>query len=101
MVRPGVGLPVPFPAAVPVQTQHGGIVTERSVDGAQDGAGDLVDHLARVQIAGGRQQVEDVDAGGVAFEHAIGDQHEAVARLQRQRLQSVADAGQYPERQVG
>jgi hypothetical protein len=34
MVRAGVGLPVPFPSAVPVETQHGGIVLERPTDGA-------------------------------------------------------------------
>ena len=100
-VRAGVGLPVPFPSAVPVQAQHGGVVPERPPDGAQDGSGDLLDHLTRVQVAGGRQQTEDVGGRGVAFEYAIGDDHEAVAGQQRHRLHPVVAAGHYPERRIG
>ena len=48
MVGAGVGLPVLFSSAVPVEAQHGGVVPERSTDGAEDGSGDLVDHLTRV-----------------------------------------------------
>jgi hypothetical protein len=48
MVRAGVGLPVPYSSAVPVETPHGGVIPERSTDGAEGGSGDLLDHLTRV-----------------------------------------------------
>jgi hypothetical protein len=54
LVRAGVDFPIPFSSAVPVETQRGGVVPELPIDGAQDGPVDLLDHLTRVQAAGGR-----------------------------------------------
>ena len=60
LVRAGVDLPVPFAAAIPVETQRGRIVSKLPIDGAQDGSGDLLDHFTRVQVDGGRNQADDV-----------------------------------------
>ena len=46
--------------------------------GTQDGLGKRVNGLARVQVAGALNQSRKVLGCGVALEHAIGNQDEAV-----------------------
>ena len=45
---------------------------------------EVLDGLARMQVGGGQHQRRDVEAAGVALEHAVGQQEQAVARLEPQ-----------------
>jgi hypothetical protein len=54
-------------------------------------------HRGRVA---GRDHGLDVDAGGVALQHAVGEEQEPVARLERQAVLAVLVGRQGPERRV-
>ena len=71
---------------VPVEDHDGGVVAEVAVGGAQDRGAEFVDDFAGMQVAGLAEGFGDVELGRVAFEHAVGDEDESVARRQRKRL---------------
>ena len=73
-------------AAVPVEDHDGRVVAEVAARGAQHRGAELVDHFAGMQVAGLGEGGGDVDLSGVAFEHAVGDEDQAVTRGQRERL---------------
>lgn len=77
------------PGALPVQADHGGVVLQDTLLGTQDGLGKGVNGLARVQVASVLDQGREVLGGGVALEHAVGDQDEAVTWSQLERLDAV------------
>jgi hypothetical protein len=56
-----------------------------------------VDDLPRVQRRGVGQRGGDVEFGGVALLHAVGDEHDPVAGLQRELLQPERPAGSTPK----
>ena len=53
-----------------------------------------------VRLRAGRDHGLDIDAGGVALQHAVGEEQEPVAGLERQALLAVLVARQGPERGV-
>src|SRR3954453_2200100 len=71
-------------AAAPIQTQHRGVVVQVAARGVQHGLGELVDQLARVGAPAAAQHGGKIEVFGVAFEHAVGHQHDAVAGLELQ-----------------
>lgn len=67
--------------AVPVEDQQAGVI-------GQDGSGDFDNEIAEdphdlpgVQRAQVQQLRGEVQGGGAAFEHAVGEQHQPVAGL--------------------
>jgi hypothetical protein len=61
----------------------------------------LLDHFARMHRLPRCHQAGDLGAGGVALEHAVGEEDQAVTWLKRQGLYLVSHLGERPERQVG
>lgn len=94
-----VGLVTRRPA-VPVQAEHGGVVAQIAADDPQDGVAERVHDLAGMQVGGVAQRGVDVQIGGVPFEHPVGDEHDAVARFERERLQLDGSAGLEAKRQI-
>jgi hypothetical protein len=76
--------------SVPVEDHDGGVVAEVAAGDPQDRGAEFVDDLAGMQVAGLPECGGDVELGGVAFQHAVGDEDQSVTGLQRERL--------YPER---
>jgi hypothetical protein len=62
--------------------------------------GEVLYGLASVHAHACGQDSADVNAGGVALQHAVGDEHQPVACLQGQRLHPVAGSGLHAERAV-
>ncbi len=56
--------------------------------------------LTSVHAHACRQDGADVHAGGVALQHAVGDEHQPVARLQWQHLHTVAGPGLHAEQAI-
>jgi hypothetical protein len=59
----------------------------------QDRLGEVLNRLAGMHIDARGQDGGDVQARGVALQHAVGDEDQPVADLQRQRLHAVAASG--------
>ena len=57
--------------------------------------------LAGVHVDAFGQDCGDVHPGSVAFQHAVGDEHQPVAHLQWKRLHAVTGSGDQPERAIG
>ena len=87
-------------AAVPVQAHDGGVVTELAPGRAHDGVAERVDDLAGVEVAAAAQRVGDVHFGRVAFQHAVGDEDDAVTRRYRELLHPERPARTDAEREV-
>jgi hypothetical protein len=100
-VRAGVGRPVACGAAVPVEAHRGRVVVEHAAARFEDGLGEVLHGLARMHLRAARDHALDVDAGGVALQHAVGEEQEAVAGLERQDLLAVLVARHGSERRLG
>ena len=87
----------------PCQSKHmrGGVVLERRTRRVEDHLREVLDRFARVLVAVGGDHRRDVDVLRVALQHAVGEEHQPVTRLQRQRLHLVLVATDDPERRVG
>ena len=94
------GVAVPGRAAMPIETQRRGVVAQHAAALLEDRLSEVLHRLARVHVHASGEDGGDVQARGVALQHAVGDEHEPVAHLQRQRLHPVAPSGQQPERRV-
>ena len=70
--------PVP---AVPVHAQDCCVVGQVVAGLLEDSVGECSDRFTRVQCSGLDDRCGEVDAGGVAFEHAVGEEHQPVAGL--------------------
>ena len=72
----------------PYQSRQTIVASSREVaaGGVQDRGAELVDHLARVQVGAVGERRGDVEVGGVALLHAVGEQDDPVARLEREVL---------------
>src|SRR4051794_14375113 len=88
-------------SAVPVKAQRRRVVAQLAVGGVEDDLREMLHGLARVQLATGGEDGCDVDALGVSLEHAVGEEQDPVARLERQRLNAILVAAGDAERRVG
>lgn len=68
---------------MPVEAQSGSVVVERSAGRLEDGLDEVLHGFPRVHLRAGRDHGLDVDAGPVALQDAVGEEDEAIARLQR------------------
>jgi hypothetical protein len=53
----------------------------------------MLHRLARMHVCALDQNCGDVHALGIALQHAVGDEHQPVAYLQRQRLHPISGSG--------
>lgn len=95
----GVGRAQGMLGAAPVQAEHGGVVVE--VPLGADLADEVLHGLAGVQAERAAELLRDVEAGGVAFDHPVGDHQDPVAGQQSEVVDPVAGVGEHAERQVG
>lgn len=68
---------------MPVKTQNGGVIAQFSATGRDDGVSQVLHRFPRMSLAAGGQDRQSVDCRGVAFEHAVGEEHQPVAGLPR------------------
>jgi len=95
------GAPAPAGrAAVPVETQDRGVVSEIASRGAHDGRAEGVNGLAGVQVTGKAERVGHVQIGRVAFEHAVGDEDDAITGCHGELLHPEVIARPDAERKV-
>ena len=87
-------------AAVPVQTYDSGVVTELPSGRPHHGRAEGVDDFAGVRSPLRLSVSGDVDFGRVAFEHAVGDEDDAVTRRYRELLHPEGPARTDAEREV-
>ena len=88
------------PAAVPVENQDGGVVAEVACGRAEYRRAEFVDDFAGMEVAGLAEGSGDVEARSVAFQHAVGDEGEPIAGLERELLYPERSARVQAERQV-
>jgi hypothetical protein len=86
---------------MPVEAHRGRVVVEHAAARVEDRLGEVLHGLSRMHLRAGRDHGLDVDALGIALQHAVGEEQEAVAGLERQVLHAVLAAPHGPERQVG
>ena len=86
---------------MPVETQRRGVVAELATADFEDRPSEILYRLARMHIGARGQDRADVHERRVALQHAVGDEHQPVADLQRQRLHPIAASGSQPEWGVG
>ena len=86
---------------MPVKAQRCRVVSKLAVGRFEDDLGQMLHRFARVHLAITGDDRGDVDALGVSLEHAVGEEQNSVARLERQRLYAVFAAVDDPERRVG
>ena len=86
---------------MPVQAHGGGVVFELAAGRVEDGLDKVLHGFPRVHFPAARHYRRDVDAVSVALQHAVGEEHQPVPRLKRQRLHTGLVATHDPERRVG
>ncbi len=75
--------------AVPVHDEHGGVVAHCPAGDVQDGAGEHLHGLARVQVTECAEEPFDLGLGSVALEHPVGHQGEPVTGKELEALHGV------------
>jgi hypothetical protein len=96
-VATAAALPV---LTVPVHTEDGRVVFELVVGLLEDAVGQRSDRLPRMEGGGFHDRLREVDADGVAFEHAVGWEHHAVAGLQVDSGRAVSRVTEQAEREI-
>lgn len=86
--------------AVPVQDDDGGVVVEVAPAGFQDRCGQHAHGLPGMQVTGFAHEGSQIDSGGTALLHAVGEQDQAVSGVQLQLLELVRGGRGDPERQI-
>src|SRR3954451_20883547 len=84
---------------MPVKTEGGRVVFQRAVGRLKDRLDEVLYGFPRMHLRATREQHFDVDVA-VALEDAIGEEHQAVARLQRQMLHPVLMSAHSSERRI-
>jgi transaldolase len=87
-------------SAVPVEAEDGRVVAKLSTARFDHAPSQVLHRFARVQVPAGGQDRHGVDRGGVAFEHPVGEEDEAVARPHRELLDPVGRRRRRGERQI-
>ena len=84
---------------MPVKAHDRRIVFGRTTGGLEYRMHEMLDRFSRMHLRAGLDQCFDVH--GVAFRHAVGEEHQSVTGLQRQSLKPVFDVAHDPEGCVG
>jgi len=85
---------------VPVKAQDRGVVAQVSAAGPDDRSREVLDRLPGVQVPARGQDGEGIDRPDVALQHAVGQEHEPVAGLERKLLDAVRLGHRGGERQI-
>ena len=89
--RPAPELVIRSRGGPPCQSRHIAVASSLSSPSGrlEDGLDEVLHRFARMHLRARRDHGLDVDAGGVALEHAVGEEHQPVTGLERQRLHAV------------